>query len=66
MQLHAGPFFMMSNARRHRNLHAETKHESERNSLLPLKAKKQFFTKVGWTLNIAILASSIDKTRREK
>jgi len=47
MQLHAGPFFMTFNARRHRNLHAETKHEWGRNSLLPLKTKKQFFTKVG-------------------
>jgi phytanoyl-CoA hydroxylase len=47
-------------------LRVETKHESARNSLSPLKAKKQFFTKVRWALNIAILAASIDKTRREK
>jgi hypothetical protein len=45
---------------------AETKHGNARNSLLPLKAQKQFFTKVGWALNIAILAVSIDKTWREK
>jgi hypothetical protein len=46
--------------------HAETKHESGGNSLLPLKALKQFFTKVRWALNIVILAASIDKTWREK
>jgi hypothetical protein len=47
MRMHAGPFFSW------RPMlvviaifHAETKHESGGNSLLSLKAPKQFFTKV--------------------